>query len=185
VIFNLACSFHSDEAGLVHQQQMPKVKGPDELEPLAKLLADHPESVMTSFLRADGLDIRYVSALPWEKRQAPGERQQLWLRTSARLSDDPLLHAAFATLVSDLTLVDTILSWHGYSPWDDAFVGASLDHCMWFHRPLRADEWLFYDQQSPTAYGARGLAFGSLYTESGNLVASVAQEGLIRIRSGT
>jgi len=185
VIFNLACSFHTDEVGLVHQQPMPKVKGPEELKSLASVLAEHPETAMTSFLCADGLDIRYVSALPWEQRKGLVERQQLWLRTSDRVSDDPLLHAAFATLVSDLTLVDTILNSHGYSPWDEAFIGASLDHCMWFHRPFRADEWLFYDQQSPTAFGARGLAFGTLYSQSGELVASVAQEGLIRIRSAT
>ncbi len=106
----------------------------------------------------------------------------LWFRATGAVPDDGLIHAAIVTFAADLTLVDTILQRHGMMPYDDRFMGASLDHCVWFHRPIRADHWLFYDQTSPIAYGARGLARGLLFAQSGELVASVVQEGLVRLR---
>jgi acyl-CoA thioesterase-2 len=97
------------------------------------------------------------------------------------LPDDPLLHACIATYASDMSLFDTMLAPHDVK-WEDAnFMGASLDHCMWFHRPFRADEWLLYDMDSPSAYGGRGLARGFLYTRDGALAVSVVQEGLMRV----
>jgi acyl-CoA thioesterase-2 len=97
------------------------------------------------------------------------------------LGDDPLLHACIACYASDMSLFDTMLAPHEVS-WDDAeFMGASLDHCMWFHRPFRADEWLLYDMDSPNAYGARGLARGFLFKRDGTLVVSMVQEGLMRL----
>jgi acyl-CoA thioesterase-2 len=112
---------------------------------------------------------------------APAERpprQQVWMRADGRLPDDPLLHACVVAYASDMTLLDTTMLPHGLT-FNREFM-ASLDHAMWFHRPLRADEWLLYDQQSPTASGARGLAFGSIFSHDGRLVVSVVQEGLIR-----
>jgi len=183
-IFNLQCSFHLEEQGLEHQDEMPAAPGPDELPELADLLAPDDEAPRGNFRHPKGLDIRFVSEPPWERSDADQRREQLWLRTDSPVADDPLLHAAIATFASDLTLVDTILQRHGITPWSDSIVGASLDHCMWFHRPFRADEWLLYDQHSPTAHGARGLAHGALYTEDGRLVASIVQEGLVRLRRG-
>jgi acyl-CoA thioesterase-2 len=96
------------------------------------------------------------------------------------LPDDPLLHVCLMTYASDMTLLDSVLLGHGLSWWDGRTTGVSLDHAMWFHRPFRADRWLLYAQDSPVAYGGRGLARGEVFTEEGELVLSVVQEGLIR-----
>jgi acyl-CoA thioesterase-2 len=104
----------------------------------------------------------------------------VWLRVDGELPDDPLLHVCLMTYASDMTLLDTVLLGHGLSWYDGQTTGASLDHAMWFHRPFRADRWLLYAQESPVAHGARGLARGEVYTEDGDLVVSVVQEGLVR-----
>jgi acyl-CoA thioesterase II len=108
--------------------------------------------------------------------------QQVWLRTAGRLRDDPLLHVCAVTYASDMTLLDSVLLAHGLS-WDGGrrVRVASLDHAMWFHHPFRADDWLLYDQSSPVASGARGLAIGRLWTRDGRHVVSVVQEGLLRV----
>jgi acyl-CoA thioesterase-2 len=107
--------------------------------------------------------------------------QQVWIKADGRLPDDPLLHACVVVYASDMTLLDSIFLAHGIS-WDDGnIMGASLDHAMWFHRPFRADEWLLYDQQSPSSFGSRGLAEGRIFTHDGKLVVSVMQEGLVRL----
>ncbi len=181
-IFNLHCSFHrGGERGIEHQDPPPGVPIPDTIAPLAP--AEQAE-LPVHFRNAAGLEFRFVTELPWRRPDlgAGGEREQLWLRFGERLPDDPLLHAALVTFASDLTLVDTVVQRHGLNPWGPEFLGASLDHCMWFHRPFRADEWLLYDQHSPTASGARGFAQGRLYAGGGDLVASVSQEGLVRFR---
>ncbi len=108
------------------------------------------------------------------------EHSLVWLRADGELPDDPLLHVCLMTYVSDLTLLDTVLRRHGISWADGGISGASLDHAMWFHRPFRADRWLLYDQESPSASGARGLARGQVFTDQGELVVTVVQEGLIR-----
>jgi acyl-CoA thioesterase-2 len=182
-IFNLHCSFHrGGEVGLEHQDSAPAVPRPEELTAIH--LPGTDPALPVHFRNAEGLEVRFVTELPWVRPHLGlgGEREQLWLRFEERLPDDPLVHAAVVTFASDLTLVDTVLQRHGVNPWGEEFIGASLDHCMWFHRDFRADEWLLYDQQSPTASGARGFALGSLYSEGGELVASVAQEGLVRFR---
>ena len=106
----------------------------------------------------------------------------VWLRVKRPLPDDPLLHVCLMTYASDLTLLDTVLLEHGVSWYDGRTSGASLDHAMWFHRPFRADQWLLYAQDSPIAYGGRGLARGEVFTAGGDLVVSVVQEGLIRTK---
>ena len=179
-IFGLMCSFHRDEEGLVHGDRMPEVPDPETLPGLAEALEDGDASAPL-FANTYGVDIRFVTEYPWKRGGAPADREQLWLRAAVPIGDDPLVHAAVLTFASDLTLVDTILQRHGSTPYDDRFIGASLDHCIWFHRPFRADEWLFYDQTSPIAFGARGLARGLLYSRSGDLVASAVQEGLVRL----
>jgi len=112
-------------------------------------------------------------------------QNMIWLRVEGDLPDDPLLHVCLMTYASDLTLLDPVLTGHGLFWSDGRTMGASLDHAMWFHRPFRADRWLLYVQESPVAYGGRGLARGQVFTEDGQLVVSVMQEGLIRtIRKG-
>jgi acyl-CoA thioesterase II len=181
-IFNLACSFHTDEPGLEHEDPMPQVPSPEELPPLTDVIPDdQPAGSALAYLDANGVDLRFVAGLPWEQNLRPEPRVQLWLRAREPLADEPIVHAAIATFASDLTLVGTIARRHGLSLWHLNYFGASLDHCMWFHRPFRVDEWLLYDQSSPAAYGARGLSIGSLYDQAGHLVATVAQEGLVRI----
>jgi acyl-CoA thioesterase-2 len=180
-IFNLHCSFHLDEEGIDHDDPPPPVPGPDDLTRQVKAMALEDEAT-PGLLRPHGLELRFVSQPPWERSEAAHEREQLWLRADGPLPDDPLLHAAVVTFASDLTPVDSILKRHGMTPFAEGFAGASLDHCMWFHRPFRADEWLLYDQYSPSAHGARGLALGAIFAPSGQRVVSVAQEGLVRFR---
>jgi acyl-CoA thioesterase-2 len=182
-IFNLHCSFHVEEEGFVHQLPAPEVPGPETLPTLRERLASLSDDVAQFFSRPHPIDQRFVGELPWLRRGEGGEpRQRLWLRADGALPDDPLLHAAVVAYASDMTLFDSILQPHRVR-WDDpGFMGASLDHCMWFHRPFRADEWLLFDQESPAAYGARGLARGTLFTRDGRLVVSVVQEGLVRFR---
>ena len=177
-IFNLQCSFHRAEPGLEHADAMPEVPPPEEL-PDAAAIALEGQRMPLSTRPDSGLQLRFVTELPWE-RQAPGVRQQLWLRAASRLGDDPLVHAVALTFASDLTLLDAAAQRHGRSVSDPDFAGASLDHCMWFHRPARADEWLLYDQRSPAAGGARGLNIGSIYRRDGVLAVTVVQEGLLR-----
>ncbi|CAM5226336.1 acyl-CoA thioesterase II [Streptomyces narbonensis] len=129
------------------------------------------------------VDLRYAETPPWGTVGTPREpRSQVWFRTNGKLADDPLLHVVLATYVSDMTLLDSVLLAHGRGGWAVGdVVGASLDHAMWFHRPFRADEWLLYDQESPTASGGRGLGQARIYTQDGRLAISVIQEGVVRV----
>jgi acyl-CoA thioesterase II len=181
-IFNLATSFHVHEEGAFdHQVPMPEVPDPttlpslhDRLEPFRAELADW-------FARPHPIDQRHVGELPWMQHEARDPVQRVWIRADGTLPDDPLLHSCVAAYASDMSLFDTMLAPHDVR-WDDAeFMGASLDHCMWFHRPFRADEWLLYDMDSPSAFGARGLARGFLFERDGTLVVSMVQEGLMRL----
>ena len=181
-IFNLAASFHAlEEGALVHQVPMPAVPEPDGLATLHDRLEPFRDELADWFARPHPIDQRHIGELPWMQHEARDPIQRLWIRADGSLPDDPLLHACVATYASDMSLFDTMLAPHDVR-WDDAeFMGASLDHCMWFHRPFRADDWLLYDMDSPNAYGARGLARGFLFTRQGELVVSMVQEGLMRL----
>jgi len=182
-IFNMACSFHDDEQGLEHQFPMPDVPAPEELAPLPERLAPWRDELADWFARPHPIDQRYIGELPWKHGEGLGPYQRLWIRADGTLPDDPLLHAAVATYASDMSLFDAILQPHAVR-WDDSnFMGASLDHCMWFHRRFRADEWLLYDTDSPIAANARGLARGFFFDQSGKLVVSMVQEGLARVNA--
>jgi len=174
-IFNLACSFHSDEAGLGPSGRDADVPDPDSLPASLPIPPDPAVGAPLTYVAENGLEIRYVNGAPWKSRVTTRSRAALDARRGP-LGDDPMLHTAIATFASDLTLVGTILRRHGISAWGRTFFAASLDHCMWFHRPFRVDDWLFYDQTSPAAFGARGLSQGRMFTRDGILVASVAQE---------
>ncbi len=184
-IFNLQCSFHVDEVSLTHEVVMPDAPDPESLPTLRERLKGLGEIWEGFFERPRPIDQRFIGDLPWSRSgDTPDDaHQQLWLRADGELPDDPLLHAAVVAYASDMTLYDSILHRHRIRWEDDNFMGASLDHCMWFHRPFRADEWLLLDQESPTAAGARGLARGLLFSRDGDLVVSVVQEGLVRIRT--
>jgi acyl-CoA thioesterase II len=180
-IFNLAASFHDTENGIEHQVPMPEVPPPEELESLPERLAPWREELAEWFARPHPIDQRHIGDLPWKHGEQREPYQRLWIRADGDLPDDPLLHACVAAYASDMSLFDTILQPHTVRWEDPNFMGASLDHCMWFHRPFRADEWLLYDTDSPVATGARGLARGFLFDRSGRLVVSVVQEGLARV----
>jgi acyl-CoA thioesterase II len=185
-IFSMSASFQRHEPGLQHQLPMPQVADPDELmseEELKGMFLDSaPEPIRTYWRRQRPIELRPVSLDRYLSR-APGEPvQHVWFRATGELPDDPALHKCVLAYASDMTLLDTALFAHGRSIFDRELQVASLDHAMWFHRPFRAEEWLLYAQDSPNASGARGFTRGSIYARDGRLVASVAQEGLMRLR---
>jgi acyl-CoA thioesterase-2 len=181
-IFNLSTSFHVEEEGLEHSKERPEAPEADQLPTLYERLKPWAEQLNDFLSRPHPIDIRFIGELPWIAKDRPREpSQRLWIKADGVLPDDPLLHACIITYASDMTLFDSILLPHRLR-WDDpSFMGASLDHCMWFHRPTRADEWLLFDQHSPSAAGARGLAQGYIYRGDGKLGISLSQEGLVRL----
>jgi acyl-CoA thioesterase II len=188
-IFTLSASFHRPEPGFEHATQMPDVAPAESVTPtlerLEKLFGPLDERYERMF-RRNPIELRFPGPLTVEAERDPSLRttkNMVWLRVDGELPDDPLLHACLMTYASDMTLLDSVLLAHGLSWIDGRTIGASLDHAMWFHRPFRADQWLLYSQESPVAYGARGLARGQVFTADGQLVVSVVQEGLIRTRS--
>ncbi|MEU6195185.1 acyl-CoA thioesterase II [Streptomyces sp. NPDC047061] len=186
-IFALSASFQLAEEGLEHQAPMPAAPDPETLPTSAERFRDYGHldpAVVEKFLEArEAIDLRYVEEPPFGKYGEPREpHSQVWFRTNGKLDDDPLLHVVLATYVSDMTLLDSVLLAHGRGGWAVGdVVGASLDHAMWFHRPFRADEWLLYDQESPSAHGGRGLGQARIYTQDGSLAISVIQEGVVRV----
>ncbi|HEY9476343.1 MAG TPA: acyl-CoA thioesterase II [Mycobacteriales bacterium] len=181
-IFSLSASFHRAEEGIDHQSPMPSVPDPEGLATLPQRYAAYAHTLGPFARLPRPIDLRYVDAPPWEQR-ADGPREPLsrmWLRTDGRLPDDPLLHVCALTYASDMSLLDSVMVGHGMA-WGQDIAGASLDHAMWFHRPFRADEWLLYESRSPSASGGRGLAEGRFWTRDGRHVATVVQEGLLRV----
>ncbi|MER6910720.1 acyl-CoA thioesterase II [Streptomyces sp. NPDC000594] len=188
-VFHLSASFQTAEEGLTHQTGMPPAPDPESLPTAAELLPSYagaftgPE-VLERLLRSrEAVDLRYVTDPPYGRVGTAREpRSQVWFRTRGTLADDPLLHLCLVTYVSDMTLLDSVLLAHGRGGWTVGdVVGASLDHAMWFHRPFRADEWLLYDQESPSSAAGRGLGQGRIWTRDGHLAVSVIQEGVIRV----
>jgi len=185
-IFTLAASFQKNEPGFEHQAQMPLVPDPESLEDDQQVLLRQTNLAPAArawITRERAFETRSVLGRgpsgPSGDRPARAAVDHIWLRTRGGVPDDPVLQRALLAFVSDMSLLDTALLPHGKSIFSDVKV-ASLDHAMWFHRPFRADDWLLYVQDSPSASGARGFNRGALYTREGVLVASVAQEGLIR-----
>jgi acyl-CoA thioesterase-2 len=178
-IFNLQASFHLDEEGLEHQFPLPSgLPEPTSLPTYEERMAPIFEK-MGLPIRKPPIDTRLIDGAGKPDDPArPGQR--LWLRADGELPDDPMLHACIATYASDLNLLDTTLVPHRLTWSDKGVQMASLDHAMWFHRPFRADEWLLYDQTTPSTSGARGLAIGHLYKATGEMVVTVVQEGLLR-----
>jgi acyl-CoA thioesterase-2 len=180
-IYNLQASFHTDEVSIEHQIEMPAVPGPDTIAPLYERVQSEFGDVDDWFKRPHPIDQRFVGELPWSRNRHQEEHHRVWIKADGTLPEDPLLHACIVTYASDMSLVDAILAPHSIKWDDELFMGASLDHCMWFHRDLRADEWLLYDTESPIAHAGRGLARGFLFSQDGQLRVSMVQEGLTRI----
>ena len=186
-IFNLSASFHRPEEGLEHQTDPPDVPDPETLRPELDLIreaADRiPERLRDVLTQDRALDFRSVDdADPFDTSVRP-PLQRYWMRAVGEIGDAPVHHQAVLAYASDYGLLVTSLRPHGMSFRDDRLMVASLDHSIWFHRPVRVDEWLLYCVDSPVACGGRGFARGSYYDREGRLVASVAQEGLVRLKS--
>ncbi len=181
-IFHLSASFHAPEEGVSHQLQVPDAPDPETLPTWTEQLAPHAEALGAWYARPRPIDVRHIGepirTTPGSAPRQPAHR--MWMRTDGKLPDEPLIHACLVAYASDMTLLDTIMAPHGLI-WTEGSQ-ASLDHAMWFHRSFRADEWLLYDQCSPTAAGARGLATATIYTREGALAVTVVQEGLLRIK---
>jgi acyl-CoA thioesterase II len=185
-IFSMSVSFHADEPGLDHQAPIPDVPTPQSLptdaEMKERILPQLPEAVRRYYERERPIELRPVEFGRYTGKKIEDGRFNVWFKSTARLPDDPAIHRCVLAYASDFTLLDTALLQHQRSVFDRDIQGASLDHALWFHRPFRADEWLLYSQDSPNMQGARGFARGLIFTADGILVASVAQEGLLRQR---
>lgn len=186
-IFSMMASFHANEESLDHQDRMPDVPMPDALpsekELVEKFRGQMPENMIRYFSRKRPIELRPTSPDRYlaAKKGQPAVHN-IWFRAAEPLTDDDRLHRAVLAYASDMTLLDTTLVPHGRNLFDPDLMMASLDHAVWFHRPFRADDWLLYAQDSPSSYGARGLTRGSIFTPDGVLIASAAQEGLVRLR---
>lgn len=184
VIFDMVASFHREEAGPSHQQDMPEAPDPDTLLDDAahkRAIVEQLPPAMRRYLLGDrAVEFRPCRPNNFIAPEVREPRQMIWLRVADRLPDDPLLHQALLAYASDFSLLSVALLPHGMSFIQPDVLAVSLDHALWFHRPFRADEWLLYVMDSPSAAMARGFCRGSLYSRDGKLVASVAQEGLMR-----
>ena len=182
-IYYLTANFHRPEEGFEHQDVMPAVPTPEQGLPLFELARERSVEEAEHWQREwAALDVRHVgvTGLGLDEDEEHVARARLWIRVNGTLADDPTTQTAAFTYASDLTLLGATLVPHGLHIASRSLQPASLDHTIWFHRPFRADEWWLYDQFSPFAGGARGLALARVFTQSGELVATVAQEGLIR-----
>jgi acyl-CoA thioesterase-2 len=185
-IFNLSASFQVAESGIEHQLGMPAAPDPETLTPeleLVREMADRiPDALRLVLTQDRPIDFRPVDPLdPFQPERRPPEKK-MWLRAIGAVPDSTLAHQAILAYASDYGLLGTALQPHSLSIRTPNLQIASLDHALWFHRPFRVDEWLLYVMDSPATSGARGFVRGNIYTRDGKLVASVAQEGLMRRR---
>jgi acyl-CoA thioesterase-2 len=185
-IFTLQASFHGAEPGLDHQTAAPAVVRPETLPSPHDLAADGmdgaPDVVRRYWERTRAIELRPLDMRHYVSREALPAEQVVWMRAAGPVGPDPALHAAILAYASDMTLLDTAFFAHGRSVFDRDIQAASLDHALWFHRPVDVTDWLLYAQDSPSTAGARGFTRGAFYDGEGRLVASTAQEGLMRLR---
>ena len=183
-ILNLTASFHKREEGLEHQDVMPDVPAPEDLPTEAEMrrvaAENLPEQFRSQMLRPRAIEFRPIEARHWMNSEKRPPLTHSWFRAVAPLADDPMLHRAVLTYVSDMTLLGTSALPHGLSWVTGELQGASLDHAVWLHGDFRCDDWMLYVTDSPWAGRARGFNRGRIYTRDGRLVANVAQEGLVR-----
>ena len=186
-IFSLSASFQVDEPGLEHAIEMPEgIPAPETLlsekDLVSQFIDQLPEALRKYWQRERPIEFKPVSLTHYMTREKLPPKQHMWIRVTGAVPDDRALQAAVLAYLSDMTLLDTSLFAHGRSFFDRDIQMASLDHAMWFHRPHKLDDWFLYTQDSPNTSGARGFTRGAIYARDGTLVASVAQEGLIRLR---
>lgn len=185
-IFAMSASFQIPEEGYEHQMPMPDVPMPEDLpdreEMRKSVLPNMPPVVRAYYERERPIEIRPVEFRRYASSEKMEPKFNVWIRAMQPLPDEPAIHQAVLAYASDLMLLDSSLIAHGRTVFDKTIQGASLDHALWFHRPFRADDWLLYAQDSPSSSGARGFSRGLVFDRQGRLVASVAQEGLIRPR---
>ena len=185
-IFTMAVSFHRDEPGMTHQAQMPSVPEPDalpgEAEMKQRVLPLMPDAVRRYYERERPIELRPVELDRYLGKKIDGGRFHVWIRTTGALPDEPAIHQCVLAYASDMMLLDSALIPLGRTVFEKTIMAASLDHALWFHRPFRADGWLLYAQDSPSLAGSRGFSRGLIFARDGTLVASVAQEGLLRER---
>ncbi|GLQ81779.1 acyl-CoA thioesterase II [Mesorhizobium huakuii] len=185
-IFSLEASFQVDEKGLEHQFALPDDVPPPEGLPTQRQLLERaervPEAVRRFWARERPLELRPVNLQHYESRDKLPPRQNVWIRLAGPVPDDRALQSVLLAYLSDMTLLDTSTFAHGRGLFDPDIQAASLDHSMWFHRPHSLDGWLLYAQDSPSSSGSRGFSRGTLYARDGTLIASMAQEGLIRLK---
>jgi acyl-CoA thioesterase-2 len=185
-IFTFSSSFHAAEPGLDHQSAMPEVPAPEALpdwsRPSPEVAERLPEKMRRFLVRERPFELRPVEPTDYLAPKPAPPSQHIWLRTTGKLPDDPHLHRCLLAYISDFNLLSTSTRPHATDFSSEDLVMASIDHAMWFHRDFRIDDWLLYSMDSPSASGARGFSRGSIYDRSGRLVASTAQEGLVRVR---
>jgi acyl-CoA thioesterase-2 len=186
-IFTMMASFHAEEPGVTHQAKLPEVPGPDGLPTDIELLRRHadriPERVREKFLGDKPIEMRPVTPFDLFARQPTEPIKYVWFRANGELPDDPQVHRYLLAYASDFNLISTAMQPHGLSVMQPNLQIASLDHARWFHGDLRMNDWLLYAMEGPWSGNARGLAQGRIFTRDGRMVASVTQEGLIRVRS--
>ena len=184
-IFNTSISFQKEESGLEHKINLEITSTPEELETdfdfWKKFAIDHPDKPAPP--QAHAIERRVVNRRDYFNPQPTPPNQQMWFRVLGDLGDDRLRHNTLLVYMSDFSLLSAALLPHPYTSYNSELQLASLDHAIWFHRPFRADDYLFYDIDSPNSCGARGFSRGSFYTRDGILIASSAQESLMRIRT--
>jgi len=185
-IFSMAVSFHRDEPGMAHQAEMPRVPKPEELPSEAEIkervLPLMPDPVRRYYERERPIELRPVEYDRYLGKKYADGHFNVWIRATGTLPDEPAIHQCVLAYASDMTLLDSALIPHGRTVFEKDIMAASLDHALWLHRPFRADDWLLYAQDSPNLSGARGFSRGLIFSRYGTLVASVAQEGLVRQR---
>ncbi|MBP0112273.1 acyl-CoA thioesterase [Bradyrhizobium vignae] len=182
-ILSIMVSFHAEEQGIFdHQDKLPDVPPPEKLteEEFSRqsIFSEGPEFIRRYY----AIDLRPVEIGRYVGQKIDDGRIHIWIKVAAKLPEDPALHICALAYASDYSLLDAVMARYGRPPFDKRMIPASLDHAMWFHRPFRADEWLLYAHDSPSAKGGRGLARGLIFKSNGMLVASVAQEGSVRKR---
>ncbi|QXQ15862.1 acyl-CoA thioesterase [Skermania piniformis] len=181
-LFVMLAAFLDSVRGLEHAVELPEVPYPDVLPPLGDHLAGYEDRLQMFVDALKPIDMRYANDPAWIMKDT-GERlnhNRVWMKADGDLPDDPLIHLATMGYSSDTTVLDSIITTHGLSWGHDRIMAATVNHSMWFHRPFRFDEWALYATESPVAAGSRGLATGRYFSLTGELLATVVQEGLIR-----
>lgn len=185
-IFFMTASFQEEEQGFEHQDEMPAVTAPENLQSFDEYISEHiqslPKAVREKFIAEKPIEVRPIQQYNWSKPEKMPAKCQMWIKANGELAEDMRVHTYMLAYVSDYHFLPTAVYPHGVSPWQENFQMATLDHAMWFHRPFRFDDWLLYSVDSPTASNGRGLVKGQIFNRAGELVASTMQEGVIRQR---